>query len=139
MTPEQKASEAVRLRAAQYGIKLMRNNVGVLVDKTGRPVRFGLANESKEMNQKMKSGDYIGSTPLLITKEMVGKTIGVFTSIEVKAEGFVDKPFFRPGTREHAQKTFIDFVRKQGGIAGFASDFESLDYILESHIRGYKL
>ena len=47
---EAAVSNDVRLVAARAGTRLWRNNVGVLEDKTGRPVRSGLANDSKALN-----------------------------------------------------------------------------------------
>ena len=41
---------AVRLEAARMGILLFRNNVGALIDVRGIPVRYGLANESTQIN-----------------------------------------------------------------------------------------
>ena len=42
--------QKVRFEAAQQGIRMWRNNVGVLKDDRGIPIRYGLANESKKMN-----------------------------------------------------------------------------------------
>lgn len=97
---------------------LWRNNVGVLFDKTGRPVRYGLANDSARMNKEVKSSDLIGGTPVTITPAMVGKTVLLFTAIECKAEGWKYSP---NDSHEVAQKKYIDVVLGMGGIAGFAS------------------
>lgn len=138
MTPEQKSSQAVRLRAAEWGCKLFRNNSGVLPDKNNRPVRFGLANESKKLNQEFKSGDYIGVTPITITQEMVGKTIGVFTNIEVKAEGFKIKATYPIKSREYAQNNFISLITNAGGLGGFATGWAEVDLIINNFINGLK-
>lgn len=103
--------------AETYNGLLMRNNVGVLKDANNRPIRFGLANDSARMNKVCKSSDLIGITPITITPEMVGKTIGVFTGIEVKKEGWV----YRPNDKHiAAQHKFHALVQSSGGIAGFA-------------------
>jgi hypothetical protein len=100
----------VRLSAVKYDIQLFRNNVGVLVDETGRPVRYGLANESKELNEKIKSGDLIGWRPVFITEDMVGKVFAQFVSIECKSQ--------RKGARvEKAQERWAELVQKSGGLA----------------------
>jgi len=121
--PAEAASESrvqalVRLEAAHAGILAFRNNSGVLPNpETGRPVRFGLANDSKEMNARIKSSDLIGIKPVLITPQMVGYTIGRFWCREVK-EGV----WKYTGTgREVAQKAFIDLVLANGGDAAFAT------------------
>ncbi len=123
MTPTPKASESnvqanVRLRAAQMNKRLFRNNVGVLQDITGRPVRYGLANESKALNEVLKSGDLIGWEPVVITPDMVGKTIARFLSVETKPEGW--KP---SSCSEHdrAQQAWAALVNREGGRAIFAT------------------
>jgi len=139
MTPEAKASQAVRLRAAAWGIRLFRNNSGVLMNQdTGRPVRFGLANESKKLNKKFKSGDYIGITPLVITPEMVGKTIGIFTNIEAKAEGFKERENYHPNSREFAQNNFNKLIEKLGGLSGFACSEFDVDELIKKFVMRLK-
>jgi hypothetical protein len=70
----------VRLEAGRKGVKLWRNNVGVLEDERGVPVRYGLANDSKQLNTAIKSGDLIGWRPLLIMSALVGSTVPMFAS-----------------------------------------------------------
>ena len=71
LAPDATGSEAagqqrIRLEAPHHGVRLWRNNVGALPDKYGNLVRYGLANESKAMNKKLKSADLIASnTPTL--------------------------------------------------------------------------
>ena len=103
----------IRIAAAKAGWKLYRNNVGVLTDSRNIPVRFGLANDSKQLNEMIKSGDLIGWRPLVITPDMVGKSVAQFVSIECKRDGW------NPGanTRDVAQKRWADMVNKAGGYA----------------------
>jgi hypothetical protein len=100
----------VRLSAVEHELHLFRNNVGVLLDETGRPVRYGLANESKEINEKIKSGDLIGWRPMFITEEMVGTVIAQFVSVECKSQ----KKHARIGK---AQRAWARLVQKAGGLA----------------------
>lgn len=93
----------VRLEAAQAGWHLWRNNVGVLVDRTGRPVRYGLANDGKALNQRLKSADLIGWKPYVVTAADVGRTLAVFVSREVKdPDGYTDKDRLAAQMRWHA-------------------------------------
>jgi hypothetical protein len=50
----------VRLEAANKGVYLWRNNVGGGTLEDGSFVRWGLANDSSQVNAKLKSGDLIG-------------------------------------------------------------------------------
>lgn len=115
--PERDIQETIRLEGAGLGIALYRNNVGALLDQNGRLVRYGLCNDSKALNEKIKSGDLIGIRPVIITPDMIGRKIGQFISRECKPDGWV----FKGTPREIAQQTWIDIVRGFGGDAGFAS------------------
>ena len=115
---EARVQQDIRLAGTLTGTTLLRNNVGVLKDARGVPVRYGLANESKEENARIKSHDLIGWTEVTITPDMVGQTVAVFTSVEVKAELWT----CRDREREIAQAKWGDLVLKSGGYAGFASN-----------------
>lgn len=130
MTPEGYAMQEVRKRASDWKARMFRNNTGCLKDQSGRPVRFGLGNESSKVNAQFKTGDYVGWFPVTITPEMVGKTIAVFANIEVKAVGFTVKLDYNPKSREYAQNNFNQLVISHGGIAGFAYDWQSVDILV---------
>ena len=108
-----------RLLAAQMGLALWRNNSGAYQDIRGQWVRYGLCNDSKKVNEQIKSSDLIGITPTLVTQEMVGTIVGIFTAVEMKKEGWHLIPSDKRG---HAQAKFHDIVRQHGGFAGFVSD-----------------
>jgi hypothetical protein len=114
---EDAVQAAVRIAASEMGWRIWRNNVGVLLDKRGVPVRFGLANDSKAINDVLKSGDLIGCRPVLITQKMVGRTIGQFVSIECKTQDW------KQGNtkRDDAQRAWAMLVRALGGHAIFAT------------------
>lgn len=113
------------------GGRLDRNNVGSLPDRRGVPIRFGLANDSAQVNRICKSGDLIGWTPTLITPDMVGNYLPVYTSVEVK---HLDWKFPGAGPLKNAkgeltayghavaQRNWADIVRAAGGLAGFMRD-----------------
>lgn len=112
----------IRLEASRKGIKLWRNNVGVLMDRNGRPVRYGLANDSAQLNAVIKSSDLIGIKPVVITAEMVGKIMGQFVAREIKASNWI----YKDTDREKAQQAFIDLINSLGGDAAFCNGEGSL-------------
>lgn len=124
---ESLTQQRVRLEAARDMLQLWRNNTGVLKNENGVPVRYGLCNDSKELNQKIKSSDLIGITPTLITQEMVGYFLGVFTAIECKPE---DWKFLQSDKRAVAQLAYHDIVRQAGGFAGFATNIQDYKRIV---------
>jgi hypothetical protein len=95
---------------------LWRNNVGATETHGGGQLRYGLCNESKKLNQRFKSSDLIGGTPIVVTPSMVGKRLMVFTAVEVKR---VDWSPGKDKQRERGQLRFINAVRAAGGIGFF--------------------
>lgn len=114
---EQDVGALVRVEMSKLGGRLWRNNVGAAHGLNGHFIRYGLANETAEMNAQLKSSDYIGLRPVEITGGMVGLTIGQFVARETKAPGWS----FRGTEREIAQEKFISLVNALGGDAAFAS------------------
>ncbi len=122
-----KASESnvqsrVRLEAAKLNWRLFRNNSGAGALENGSFVRWGLGNDSEQVNKVMKSSDLIGWRPVRITSEMIGQTIAQFVAIECKAEGWK----YKNNAHEKAQKRFIDMVLADGGYAKFLADPKQL-------------
>lgn len=116
-TSEAAVQAAVRLEAARKGVRLFRNNVGALIDSRGVPVRYGLANESKQVNEVMKSADLIGWRPMLIEQRHVGTVVAQFVSREVKAVGW----HYTGSDREPAQLAWAQLVTSGGGDAAFCT------------------
>lgn len=100
------AQQAIRLEAAEKGILLWRNNSGALQDAEGRWVRYGLCNDSKQLNERFKSADLIGIKPG-----------GQFVAREVKAPGWR----YTGTPREEAQQRWLEMVNTLGGDAQFAT------------------
>ncbi|MFM6929356.1 MAG: hypothetical protein ACKOX6_12890 [Bdellovibrio sp.] len=119
---EDEIQQMILMEAPKLRSILLRNNSGALKDVNGRTVRFGLGNISKRVNETFKSSDLIGITSVVITPEMVGQTIGIFTAAEVKKEDWCFNP---NDTHEAAQKNFLDFVIKKGGIGFFANNVDT--------------
>jgi len=111
------SSSAIRLEAGQKGVLLFRNNVGALKDASGRPVRYGLANDSAEVNDAIKSADLVGIRKVLITPQHVGYYVGQFVSREAKEPGWQ----YTGTEREVAQLAWLNLILANGGDAAFAT------------------
>jgi len=116
------ATSLMLLEASRKGVRLWRNNVGALQDKTGRVVRYGLANESARLNAVLKSSDYIGWRTVRITPQHVGMAIGQAVLREVKAPGWN----YTGQGREPAQLAFLNMGAEAGCDAAFCTGEGSL-------------
>ena len=96
----------IHVAVVATGARIFRNNVGVLQDRFGQYVAYGLC---------PGSSDLIGWTPLEITPEMVGKKLAVFTAIEVKT---------KEGRSTVEQDQFLKVVEAAGGIGFIARSTE---------------
>lgn len=114
---EKNTQTEIQLAVGQHlpNVTLFRNNTGMgwagkLIRKYGngcvelsdcRPLHAGLC---------LGSSDLIGWTSVLITPEMVGRTVAIFTAGEVKV--------FKKGSEaSDNQLKFLTLVHKCGGIA----------------------
>jgi hypothetical protein len=107
----------VRLEASRKGGRLWRNNVGAGYAEDGSFMRWGLANDSAQVNRVIKSADLIGLRPVLIEQKHVGLVLGQFVSREVKAYGWT----YCGTEREVAQLNWATLVNTLGGDACFAT------------------
>lgn len=108
-----------RLALARAGAIVQRNNVGACEDTTGRIIRYGLMNDSKQLNQQFKSSDLINVVPIVIQPHHVGRTVGVYAALECKHSGW----HLTPGDqRAQAQLRYLELVRSVGGIGEFVTD-----------------
>lgn len=95
--------------------KAQRLQDGSVVVPAGRPVSLGLATTNGD--PVIGQSDLQGWTPVMITQAMVGKTVPVYTAIEVKRS--------KGGKTSDDQVRFIDQVKQAGGIAGVANSPEA--------------
>lgn len=140
-TPEQEATQEVRLAASSLGFRLFRNNNGACVDETGRLIRYGLGNESVRINKEFKFGDYIGIYPITVTPEMVGRTVGVFVNAEIKPSGTLEKTLKKaekPKSREWAQQKANNLVNQFGGIGGFVTCREDVERLISEFYNRFR-
>lgn len=119
---EAAVQQRIRLDAAGRGNILLRNNNGAMMNAKGQMIRYGLANDSKKMNEHIKSSDLIGITPYLIIPEDAGRIIGIFTSYETKKENWK----YSNTPREQAQLRWGELVISKGGIFKFVTCVEDI-------------
>jgi hypothetical protein len=96
--------QKIRLKAAEIGMFLFRNNIGKLQDINGRWIAFGVGGTG--------GSDLIGGTEININ----GKTLCVLTAVEVKDEGYATKE----------QVRFLEGIRKRGGLGILARSPEDV-------------
>ncbi len=101
-------AEILREHRKTQNIRLYRNNVGKYKTQNGNWVDFGL---------KKGSSDLIGWIQVEITPEMIGQTVAVFASAEVKTA---------TGKPSKEQTNWINAVNKSGGIAGIVRSMKDL-------------
>jgi ribosomal protein S19 len=114
----------IMLGACKIGFRLWRNNRGMFLTLDGkRKVRAGLEAD--------KSGDLIGLLQVTITPEMVGRTLAVFSSIEVKPDGWKAPK----NQHERDQAEFVGKVKKMGGFACLTPDINILQKEVANFIK----
>lgn len=113
------------LALSSIGTVLFRNNVGT--GYQGQPLRHPDGSVLLKFARVIKFGlfegscDGIGWTSVVVTPEMVGKKIAVFTALESKTD--IGKP-------SKPQEHFISQVDRAGGISGiFRSDVEAVGIV----------
>lgn len=111
---ESRVQSRVRLEAPARGFRLFRNNVGVLRNEDGRPVRYGLANDSPAVNKRLKSSDLIGWRRVAVGDQVVAQ----FVALECKPADWR----YRGDEHEEAQHRWLSLVAADGGYAKFITD-----------------
>lgn len=102
---------SILIASSARGARLFRNNVGTgWVGKVTRKADSLTILQPRPLHAGLCKGssDIIGWTPVTITEEMVGKTLGVFTAFEVKTQGVAT-------TKE--QRQFVTIAHASGCIA----------------------
>lgn len=99
-------------RVEKWNIHAITLRSGDVVVRNARPLHSGLC---------VGSSDLIGLTSVVVTPEMVGKRIAVFSSIEVKSP---------TGRLSKEQSSFIELIRTLGGCAGIARNVSDAGEIL---------
>lgn len=125
------AQQQARLDIAHQGAMAWRNNVGAIPSKMPvtcpkcmfthvvkqTPIRYGMANDSQKLNEKIKSSDLILAIPRTITPAMIGTTIAQFGTVECKRPGWT----YRATEAEVAQLAWLELIANIGGYATFST------------------
>ena len=101
------------IKITQKNQHTFRLVAGDTVIKQARPFKTGVPNGFS---------DLVGFTSKVITQEMVGQQVAVFTAIEVKSER---------GRLSPDQENFINQVKNAGGLAGVARSPEEAESIID--------
>lgn len=128
MKASTKMERLIMLALSEAGSTVFRNETGGFW--TGKVVHKAQDQVTLSNARMIQCGlcvgshDVIGWTPVTVTQDMVGETLAVFTSVEVKTgKG-------RPTTE---QLSFEAAVRGAGGIAGIARSPEEALSLLARH------
>lgn len=102
-------------RCLNFRVNIGKAWTGSLVERL--PGNKVLIHDARPFNTGLPAGfsDTFGLTPVTITPDMVGQTIGVFHAIEYKAAG---------GKISPNQQAFIAAILRNGGRAGVARSAE---------------
>ncbi len=123
MNPETKIQRAIQIALSENDVTVWRNEVGrywtgKVLHRDGNQVTLNPAH-MVPVGLCVGSSDLLAITPVEITPDMVGSTVGVFTAVEVKTT---------KGRPSKEQVNFIEHIREKGGRAGIArSPAEALD------------
>jgi hypothetical protein len=112
MTEKSLQSLIHRTLSSRPDVRIFRNQVGVYRLEDGRVITSGLCKGS---------ADLVGWQSVTITPEMVGQTVAVFLSVEVKAP---------KGRARPEQENWAAFVKKAGGKSVIAKSLGEAESVL---------
>lgn len=115
---ESTVKDGAKALGDMHGVKLYNNAVGTFPNPRGGYFRYGLG---------PGTGDKIGFKSVVITPDMVGLTVAIFCSVELKATDGILK--------EH-QREHLEEVNAAGGIAFVARSVERIYEVL--HADGWR-
>lgn len=114
-------------------IKLFRNNTGMAWQGTrvtirGVPSHYTILKDARPIHCGLVEGssDLIGWTEIIVTPDMIGKKICMFTALEVKSGS---------GRASPTQINFLEAVRTAGGISGLVSTPEQALQLVQDQTR----
>lgn len=106
----------VNVALAWVGSEVIKLKNGDVLLKNARAIRFG--------HEGM--GDLGGWVSKVVTQDMVGKRVAIYTNLETKKKGHRTKK-----DRLEKQLAFIETVKQHGGIAAMVESVEQAQEILK--------
>lgn len=103
----------------------VRNRDGSVTLPGARPISLGFS--MPDGTPVAGASDLCGMTSMVVTQEMVGHRVAIFTAIEAKRE--------KGGRTSKDQRDFGVLVRDAGGIAGVANTPAVAQDILKSYLE----
>lgn len=139
---ESEIQSKIRDALCSGGTRVFRNNVGsaLVVSHRSSSAKQSIISKCIELATKLGahasrikfglhegSGDLIGYKQVTITPEMVGRTVAVFLSVEVKTD---------KGRPSEDQVRWLDHINQAGGIAIIARSPEGAKEGVDAHFSG---
>jgi len=117
-------TRATLIKASQLGSRVWRMNVGLawvgeVIEKSDKIIVLSNPRPFKAGVEGMS--DCGGFTPVTVTADMVGKTLPVYTAMENKSG---------TGRLSTEQRSFLEMVHRNGGLAGVVRSLEDVETIL---------
>ena len=113
---ESTVQRSIRLHLGKLRLPFLRYQVGTFLTMQGDPIHIGEKGVS----------DLIGITPHTITQEDVGKTIGVFTALEIKKpKGQTQKE------RRENQGNYLRLINRLGGLGAIVKSPEDAEAVVK--------
>lgn len=120
----------ITLRGGDSGVisvggKTARLSPGTVIIPNGRPISMGFT--KPDGRTVVGTLDLNGFTSIIITPEMVGQKVAVFTCVDAKRS--------KGGRVSPEQQKMIDFVELFGGIGGIAASEDEALQIIERWVE----
>jgi hypothetical protein len=112
---ENEVTARCRIVAGRMKTVLLRNNIGAYRDQRGQFVQYGVGGKG--------AGDFLGWKTVVITPDMVGKTIAQFVSVEFKRS--------KGGRVTEKQEAWVGAVNNAGGRAGIVASEDEIAALLK--------
>lgn len=112
---ESAVQRSIRVRLSELKLPFLRIQVGTFLTMQGKPIHIGEKGVS----------DLIGITPHVITEADIGRTVGIFTALEVKQTGG-----HTAKERKANQGAYLKMVNRMGGLGAIVKSEEDAEAVV---------